>query len=72
VPARIRSSVDFPEPLGPISPIRSAAETVKETSSKSGFEPNAFEIFWTLIIAGNGYAPHHFEVIKKRLPEATE
>src|SRR5215469_11412321 len=69
VPARIRSSVDFPEPLGPISPIRSASETVKETSSKSGFAPNAFEILWTLMIGGNGYAPQHFEVIKKRVPE---
>ena len=30
-PARIRSKVDLPEPLGPMSPMRSPSETVKET-----------------------------------------
>jgi hypothetical protein len=47
--------VDFPEPLGPTSPIRSASETVKEISSKSGFAPNAFEILCALMMGGNGY-----------------
>src|SRR5215470_18188218 len=64
-PARIRSSVDFPEPFGPISPIRSPSETVNETSSKSGFAPNAFEIFWTLMIGGNGYAPAFSRLSRK-------
>jgi hypothetical protein len=57
--------VDFPEPLGPISPIRSASETVKEISSKSGFAPNAFEILCALMIGGNGWAPVTFEVITR-------
>jgi len=60
VPARIRNNVDFPEPFGPIRPIRSPSETVKETSSKSGLAPNAFVIFCALMIGGNGYAPQHF------------
>jgi hypothetical protein len=51
--------------LGPIKPIRSASETVKETSSKSGFDPNALEIFCALMMGGNGYGPPVFEIIKK-------
>src|SRR5262249_55463876 len=42
---------------GPISPIRSVSETVKETSSKSAFAPNAFEMFCPLMIGGNGCGP---------------
>jgi hypothetical protein len=34
--------------------MRSASETVKEMSSKSGFAPKAFEIFWALMIGVNG------------------
>src|SRR5215469_3132816 len=73
IPARIRRSVDFPEPLGPISPIRSASETVKEIFSKRGVAPNAFEILCALMMGGNGYGLLIlFEVIKKPrcVPEA--
>jgi hypothetical protein len=38
-PARIRSKVDLPDPFGPINPIRSPSEIVKETFWKSGFAP---------------------------------
>ena len=66
VPARIRNSVDFPEPFGPITPMRSPSETVNETSSNSGFAPNAFEIFCALMIGGNRTrAPRMFETIVK-------
>jgi hypothetical protein len=34
--------------------MRSVSETVKETCSKSGFAPNAFEMFCALMIGGNG------------------
>jgi hypothetical protein len=70
VPARIRSNVDFPEPFGPISPMRSASETVKETSVKSGFAPKAFEIFCALMIGGKGWdSPddYSFEVNRKAI-----
>jgi hypothetical protein len=30
---------------------------VKDTSSKSGFAPNAFDMFCALMIGGNGYGP---------------
>jgi hypothetical protein len=53
--------VDFPEPLGPIKPIRSPSETEKETASKSGFAPNAFEMFCALMIGGNGDGSWHFQ-----------
>jgi len=52
LPVRIRRSVDFPEPLGPIRPIRSPSETVKEISRNSGFPPNDFVIPCALIISG--------------------
>jgi len=42
----------LPEPLGPISPIRSPSETVNETSWKSGFAPKDFEIPCALMIGG--------------------
>src|SRR6266536_4179236 len=54
VPARIRSKVDLPEPFGPIKPIRSPSDPVNDTSWKSGCAPKDFEIFWALIIGGNG------------------
>ena len=38
-PARIPSSVDFPEPFGPIKPIRSPSDTVNDTFWKSGLAP---------------------------------
>jgi hypothetical protein len=50
----MRSNVDFPEPFGPISPIRLPSETVKDTFSKSGCAPKAFEILCALMIGGNG------------------
>src|SRR5208282_236495 len=43
-PARIRSRVDLPDPFGPIRPIRSPSEMVKETFWKRGFAPKAFVI----------------------------
>jgi hypothetical protein len=52
VPARIRIRVDFPDPLGPINPIRLPSDTVKDTFWKSGFAPKAFEIFCALMIGG--------------------
>src|SRR6266853_1670802 len=52
VPVRIRSNVDFPDPFGPINPIRLPSETVKDTSSNSGCDPKAFEIFCALRIGG--------------------
>jgi hypothetical protein len=51
-PARIFSSVDLPDPFGPIRPMRAPSETVKETSRKSVVAPNAFEIPWALISGG--------------------
>jgi hypothetical protein len=33
---------------------------VKETSSKSGFAPKAFEMFCALMIGGNGMIPQQF------------
>jgi hypothetical protein len=48
----MRSSVDLPDPLGPINPIRSPSETVKETFWKRGFAPKAFEISCALMMGG--------------------
>ncbi len=39
----IRSSVDFPLPLGPSSAVRDPAGTSTETSSSATNEPNCFE-----------------------------
>jgi hypothetical protein len=36
--------VDFPDPFGPMSPMRSPSETVKEISSNRGADPKAFVI----------------------------
>src|ERR1700691_6267271 len=52
-PATIRSSVDLPEPFGPISPMRSCSETVKEMFWNRGLAPKAFEISCALMIGGN-------------------
>ena len=41
-PERISSSVDLPEPFGPIRPMRSPSDTVKEISWNSGATPNRF------------------------------
>src|SRR5580704_18668034 len=46
------SSVDLPEPLGPIRPMRARSSTVKLTSRNSGSAPNDFEIPWALRIGG--------------------
>ena len=40
-PARHFSSVDFPAPFGPMSPMRSPSETVNEISLKRGVAPKA-------------------------------
>ncbi len=40
-PARMRSNVDLPAPLGPMSPTRFPSASVKLTSSKSARAPNA-------------------------------
>src|SRR5712671_3377022 len=53
-PEMIPSSVDFPEPLGPIRPMRSPSDTVKEIFWKSGVIPNFFEIPLALTIGGKG------------------
>ena len=37
--------MDLPEPFGPIRPMRSPSEMVKETFWKSGFAPKAFGDF---------------------------
>src|ERR1035441_867702 len=42
-PARIRSSVDLPAPLGPMSPSRSPSEIPSEIFSKSAREPKLLE-----------------------------
>src|SRR3954449_13445288 len=54
-PARMRSSVDLPEPLGPMSPMRLPSETVNERSRKSGTAPKLLVIPCALIIGGMGY-----------------
>ena len=51
-PDRIPSSVDLPEPLGPISPIRSPSDTVNEMFWKSGVSPNFLEIPLAFTIGG--------------------
>src|ERR1700744_5211833 len=56
-PDRISSSVDFPEPFGPIKPMRSPSDTVKEMSWNSGVTPNRFESPWALIIGGKLRGP---------------
>src|ERR1700686_3388335 len=68
VPARIRSSVDLPDPFGPMSPMRSPSDTVKETFWKRGAAPKAFEMLRTLISGGNDVGSPEFsylEIIRK-------
>ena len=65
-PARIRSNVDLPEPLGPISPIRSPSEMVKETFWKSGFAPKVLVICCALTMGGNEVRSPE----KRRCPES--
>ena len=55
-PERICSSVDLPDPFGPISPMRSPSETGKATFRKSGVAPKLFEIFCALRIGGKSYS----------------
>src|ERR1035438_6278704 len=52
-PTRMRRSVDLPDPFGPISPIRSPSEMVKETFWKSGFAPKDFDSSCALMRGGN-------------------
>src|SRR6202040_431610 len=52
-PARILRRVDLPDPFGPIRPMRSPSEMVKETFWKRGFAPKAFVISWALTMGGN-------------------
>src|SRR6202030_312164 len=72
VPARIRSRVDLPDPLGPMSPMRSPSETVKETFWKRGSAPNDFAMLLTLISGGNDVlAPEVcLEIIRKEEEDA--
>src|SRR5438445_8668485 len=51
-PARIRSSVDFPAPLGPIKPSRSPSEIPNEMFSNSMREPKLLEMEVQLSISG--------------------
>ena len=51
-PCKISRSVDLPEPLGPISPMRSPSETVNEIFWNSGAVPYRFESPCALIIGG--------------------
>src|SRR6266404_1895669 len=66
-PARIRSSVDLPEPFGPISPMRSPSETVNQIFWNSGLAPKAFEMSCALMIGGNdvGSPDTQIQVIRK-------
>src|SRR5882762_11329920 len=51
-PARISISVDLPEPLGPMSPMRSPSETVNEMFWNRGATPYLFDSPWALMIGG--------------------
>ena len=51
-PTSISSSVDLPEPFGPITPMRSPSDTVKEMFWKSGATPYLFDNPCALIIGG--------------------
>src|SRR5580700_6164514 len=52
-PHRISSSVDLPDPFGPITPMRSPSDTVNEIFLNSGATPYRFASPWALIIGGN-------------------
>src|SRR6476646_2124674 len=51
-PSSISRRVDFPDPFGPITPIRSASETVNEIFWNSGRAPYLFDSPCALIIGG--------------------
>jgi hypothetical protein len=53
LPMSISSSVDLPEPFGPITPMRSPSETVNEMFWKSGAAPYFFANPCALMIGGN-------------------
>ena len=48
----MRSSVDLPEALGPISPMRSRSLMTNEIPSKSGVAPKRFDRPWALSMGG--------------------
>jgi hypothetical protein len=52
-PESIASRVDFPDPLGPINPMRSPSDTVKPISVKSGAIPYLFESACALMMGAN-------------------
>ena len=56
LPCKMASSVDFPDPFGPIIPMRSPSETVNEMLRKSGDTPNRFANPRALMIGGK--RPH--------------
>jgi hypothetical protein len=51
-PCNIASSVDFPEPFGPITPMRLPSSTVNEIFSNSGVAPYRFDNPCALMIGG--------------------
>ncbi len=53
-PARMRSSVDLPEPFGPIRPMRSPSLTVNEIPRKSVVAPKDLARLWALRIGEVG------------------
>src|SRR5580700_10933634 len=69
-PWRISSSVDLPEPLGPIRPIRSPSDTVNEIFWKSGAVPYRFESPCALIIGGKLFGLLLESVYPRRVREA--
>jgi hypothetical protein len=56
----ISSNVDLPDPFGPITPMRSPADTVNEIFWKRGATPYLFDNPCALMIGGNflGLLPH--------------
>src|SRR5689334_23029250 len=51
-PYRIPSNVDFPEPFGPMTPMRSPSDTVKEIFLNRGAAPYLLDSPWALISGG--------------------
>src|SRR5947209_16744189 len=70
-PESMPRSVDLPEPLGPISPIRLPSETVKLMFSKRGTAPNDFDNPWTLMMGGNGGRSFFWKLYPVVLPQRT-
>ena len=56
MPARILSSVDFPDPFGPIRPVRSVSSKPIEMSLNNVRTPNDLEMDsqWRSKVIGNG------------------